>query len=307
MVVQIGYENVENSNIYINNNVLPIGYSTSKVIDKDTYDKLSFPEKSYALLTNIIKEEKNNDSNYDYKVVEEKLNYESTHKHITIEKEEDKYVINSDKEGSMNIKLNKPFKNKILFITFDMEYSESCLIGDTSITINGVKNTLSCKGWTYHNKNYNFEYVISSNEELDELDITFDEGKYIISNIKTYSLDYTNIVDFVESVDEFKINKEETIGDKIVGEINVTENGYFVLTIPYEEKGFLIYVDDKLVEYEKINDTFIGFEIAEGYHEISVIYTSPYLFEGMIISIMGHMIFLPVIYTDLLKRIKKRV
>lgn len=303
--VQIGYKNVKNSNIYVNKNVLPIGYSTSKTISKSMYDELDFPEKSYALLTNVIVENKNTENDYEYKVVEEKLNYDSSYNHLTISKEEGKYIINSDKEGSIELKLDRSFKDKILFITFDMEYAETCLIGDTSITINGVKNTLSCKGWTYHNKNYTFEYAISSNDELDTLNISFEEGKYIISNIKTYSLDYKNITNFVESVDQFKINKEKTKGDKIVGDINVTENGYFVLTIPYEEKGFSIYVDNKLIEYDKINSTFIGFDISEGYHEISIIYTSPYLFEGMIASILGHMLFLPVIYSDLFKKRKE--
>ena len=35
------------------------------------------------------------------------------------------------------------YKDKLLFITFDMEYSQTCLIGDTSITINDVKNIIA--------------------------------------------------------------------------------------------------------------------------------------------------------------------
>ena len=78
-------------------------------------------------------------------------------------------MIESEENGNMTIKLDNPYKEKMLFISFEMNYSESCLIGDTHITINGVTNTLSCRSWTYHNKNYNFEYVISSNEEIDKL------------------------------------------------------------------------------------------------------------------------------------------
>ena len=62
-----------------------------------------------------------------------------------------------------------------------------------------------------------------------------------------------------------------------------------------------------MIEYEKINDIFIGFPINEGYHDIKIIYTSPYLLEGMMISICGYMIFLPIIYNDIFrkKRVKK--
>ena len=135
-----------------------------------------------------------------------------------------------------------------------MNYSESCLIGDTHITINGVTNTLSCRSWTYHNKNYNFEYIISSNEEIDKLFIEFTKGKYEISNIKVYSLDYNNLLKSVKNVDVFNFNKELTKGDEIVGDINVTENGYFKISIPYEKDGFSVYVDNKLTEYELVDN-----------------------------------------------------
>ena len=78
--------------------------------------------------------------------------------------------------------------------------------------------------------------------------------------------------------------------------------GYFILTIPYENKGFHIHVDDKEMEYERINESFIGFKIDEGHHDIKIIYTSPYLLEGLIMSITGYMIFLPVIYSDIFKK-----
>lgn len=299
--VPIGYKNIDNSNVYVNENVLPIGYATTKVMSKDVFDKLDYPERVYAFVTNVIVGEKNGNK-YEERVKKEDLKYKFEYKSLTVENKDNKYTIQSEEDGNIILKLDKSYKDKLLFITFDMEYSESCNVGDTSITINNVKNTLSCKEWTYHNKNYTFNYVISSNDEISELDIKFSKGKYVISNINLHSLDYSYIIDYVDSVDEFMIDKEKTKGDKVVGSINVSENGYFVLSIPYEEKGFTIYVDDKVTPYEKINDTFIGFEINEGFHNIKIIYTSPYLLEGMIISICGYMIFIPIIYNDILKK-----
>ena len=295
----IGYNNVENSNIYINENVLPIGYATTRILDKNTYDSLSYPEKDYALLTNVVIDN-NNKVKYKNEVKEENLKYTETHNNITIEKQDEHYIINSEDNGNLVLELNKKYKDKILFITFDMNYSERCGIGDTSITINDVKNTLSCRTWTYHNKNYKFEYSISNID--NKLNIDFTKGKYDISNIKVYSLDYNKILDFVDSVDVFKINKEKTIGDVIEGEINVNSNGYFVLSIPYEEKGFTIYVDNQITNYEKVDNAFIGLPINEGHHDIKIVYTSPYLFEGMVISILGYMIFIPIIYSDIFKK-----
>jgi len=299
--VPIGYTNINDSNVYVNENVLPIGYATKNIISKNDFEELSYPDKVYSLISSVVVD---NDVEYEYKskIKEENLDYSIELNDVTVKDEINKYVLDSKENGNIKLKLNKPYKNKMLFISFDMGYSQTCLIGDTSIIINGVKNTLSCRGWTYHNKNYGFEYVISSNDEISELFIEFSEGKYEISNIKVYSLDYKHVLDSVSTVDEFKINKELTIGDKIVGDININRNGYFVLSIPYEERGFSIYLDEQLIDYEMVNNAFIGFPINEGHHKIEIIYTAPYLLEGMIVSILGYMIFLPIIYSDFRKR-----
>jgi len=299
-MVPIGYSNIKDSNIYINENVFPIGYSTSDLMSKDDYDELSYPYNMHALISNIIINGET-ESSFKSKVREETIKYTIIDKTVDIEEKDNVYIINSDDNGKLNLKLNKVYDNKILFISFNMNYSESCDVGNTSITINGVKNTLSCKGWTYPNNNYKFDYVISSNDEINELNVEFAKGRYEISDVKVCSLDYSYVLEAIDSVDEFIINKDLTIGDKIVGNINVTENGYFALSIPYD-RGFSIKLDNKEVKYEKVNNAFIGFPINEGSHEITINYISPYLFEGLIISLVGYMIFIPIIYSDYIKK-----
>lgn len=301
----IGYEKIDNSDVYVNNNVYPVAYSTSNIMSYSVYDELPYPDKIEALFKNIIVNEEV-DSAFKSNFVLENIEYEIEKENVMISYEDDMYVINSDDNGNININLNKKYNNKLLLISFDMEYSETCLIGDTYIEINGVKNVLSCKGWTYHNKNYNFQYVISSNEVIDNLFVEFAKGKYVISNISVYSIDYNIFINSVNNVDVFNFDKDLTKGDVIVGDINVTENGYFKISIPYEEKGFSIYVDEKLIEYEKVDTAFIGFPINEGHHNIKIVYTSPYLSVGLTMSICGFMIFLPIIYSDLAKEKKKK-
>ena len=75
-----------------------------------------------------------------------------------------------------------------------MDYQQVCSMteknNDQTITINGITNKLTCKGYEYDNKNYNFSYVISE-KNLTELKIKFSKGRYKISNIKMYTLDNT--------------------------------------------------------------------------------------------------------------------
>ena len=76
-----------------------------------------------------------------------------------------KYTFELSSDEKYSLKRDEKYKDKILIISFDMDYSNKCndskSKGDVSISINGVTNKLTCKGWKYHNKNYSFSYVIS--------------------------------------------------------------------------------------------------------------------------------------------------
>ena len=289
-----GYEKLKD-NIYVNNNVFPIGFSSSKVLNYDTYKKLNYPENAYALVTNIIS--KNGNNEYDNKVEKIDLKYEIINNNLDIEKDKNKYIINSKDNGLINIRIDDKYKDKLLFISFNMDYIEECSNGDTSITINNVKNTLSCDTWIYPNSNNNFKYVVNGN-----LNIEFSKGKYVISNINTYILDYNEILKYKENISEFIIDKEKTKGDIILGNINVKDDGYFIITIPYEEKGFTIKLDNKKIDYEKVNESFIGFKIGKGIHNVEITYKSPYLKEGIVLSSIGFITFIYILYLDIKKR-----
>lgn len=71
------------------------------------------------------------------------------------------------------------------------------------------------------------------------------------------------------------------------------ENSYLFTTIPYD-KGWHIYMDGKEIKYDEIYDTFIGFKIGKGKHNIEFKYTPVGLKEGILISILA--IFISVIY-----------
>ena len=280
---KIGYELIKKENkynIYQNNNVYPIGFATSNLISNNYYQSLLDFDKYELLLRGIIT--KNSDQKIDVFLKETKIDYEVITNNIKINKLDNKYIIDSN-NGEINLKLKQSYKDKIIFISFDMLYSQSCKNGDSIITINGTSNKLTCKTWKYHNLNYKFEYVISSNEVLDNLKIEFSKGHYEIANIKTSVLEYDKIKNVRNDLDDFIFDKDKTKGNKIVGSINVKNDGYFMFSIPYDE-GFNIYVDGIKTPYELVNEAFIGFKITKGHHDIKLIYKAPLAKETIIIS-----------------------
>ena len=286
----IGYRKIKeegNIKLYQNDDVFSLGYASSNLMSEEDYDKLSYPYNVDAILNNTIVSSKV-DNVYQTKVKEISTDiYNIANARI----ENDKYIfdLKDDKDYTIN---RENVKDKLLIIKFKMNYSENCKVGDTSITINGVSNKLTCKGWKYHNKNYDFTYVISPS---DELRINIVKGKYVISDVKLYEMDYNNVKNIRTEHDEFLIDKEQTKGDIIKGSIDVkNDNSYFNLSIPFD-KGYNIYVDGKEVFYEKINKSFIGFKINKGYHNIEIKYTSPGLNVGKILSIVGIILFVVTI------------
>lgn len=300
---QIGYEfqdKIGKISLYKNNNVLPIGYSTSKIINRNKYNDLKYPYSMDVLLNSVVVD-KNIDTAPQSNVEKVKIPIDSNeYDNLNLSEKNGRYEIIADNNSNLKLKLKEPIKNKILIISFNMDFQQSGK-SDTYIIINGVKNKLSAKGCPYPNKNFVFDFVISSNKDIDNLDIFFKKGKYVISGIDTYTLDYDNIKNIAKSVDKFNVDATKVKGDKISGDINVTKDGYFVLTIPYD-KGFNISVDGRKVPYEKVNESFIGFPIKQGYHKINIRYKAPMKSEGVALSAVGAIMFFVIIVYD-----KKRI
>jgi uncharacterized membrane protein YfhO len=296
----IGYELVSgdsNKGVYKNNNVFPLGYASNKLMSKKYFDNLSFPYNLEALLNNVIV---NNDVvdisnsnikpiilNYDY-VIDDNLN---------ISKNNDTVIIDNKKDSNITLKLKEPIKNQILLVSFDILKPMNCKDGDTSITINNITNKLTCKQWLYFNDNYHFKYVISSPDDISDINITINKGYMEIKNIETYVLDYDKVSNLVNNLDPLIIDYKNTKGDKIVGNIKVTNDGYFATTIPYD-KGFTVLLNNKKIKYEEINNAFIGLPIKKGNYKIEIKYQTPGYIIGLCGSLTGLLIYVIIILKE---------
>jgi uncharacterized membrane protein YfhO len=302
--VPIGYDLVSKDNnvgIYKNNDVFPIVYATSNLMNYEEFAKLKYPYKIDALLSNAVVY---NNSNKEIINPIDKVNlqYEATvGSNLEIEKYDEKYVIIAKETDYIYLDLKEEISNQILFIKFDILEAPSCKDGDISISINGVINKLTCKSWMYHNGNYRFEYSISSPLNIKQLEIKFTKGEFNIINLETFLMDYDYIKQAVTKIDAMTFDMKKTKGDKIVGNIEVSEDGYLVTTIPYD-KGFNILLNGKNYDYGKVNDSFIGLPIKKGTYSIEIRYEAPLSKVGLYISTVGFIIFIIIIMVDKKKR-----
>lgn len=288
-----GYElinEIDGNKIYKTDNYLPIAYVNKNLINIDDYHKIKYPESSIALLKSVVVDEK---TNSDVVSPIEKIELDMGDlklENASLKKDGNNYIIEAQKNASGKWSMPIELKEKILFIRFHIAESEKCKNGDTGITIAGIENKLTCKEWKYHNQNYDFDYIIAKNNS-DSLSLDFKKGKYEISNIEAYVMNYKEIENLKDDIDEFIFDKEKTKGDVISGSIEVTTDGYFTTSIPFDEE-FEVVVDGEKREYEKVNETFLGFKLEKGHHDIEIEYHAPYKDKALLLSCFGFILFL---------------
>lgn len=282
-----GYQeirNIGNLKLYKNNNVFPIGFASSNIMSYEDFSKLNKYTKQEALLNVIVADTESN-NNFVPTIKKAKIELQEIFNHQDIITKKSSVFINAQEKITIKYNLPKKYQNKTLYIRFNVKNSRNNQI----IKINNQTKTISKSSHT-------LEYNLSSSDQ-SYLVFTFTEGQYYIDDFEIYSLDYANIENCSKKISPLIIEPNNTKGDKIIGTIDVLQNGYFMITIPYEE-GFQILVDNQQVKYEKVDETYIGFPIKEGLHSIEIKYTVPLKYLTYLLSTLGIISFVVITYFE---------
>ena len=185
----LGYKLIKESdgvNLYLNESALPIMYASDKVMSKREFDSLSYPYTIDALLNYVIV---NTDMEDVYVSNVKKYNkgYSvNNSESIKIDEVDGHYLIDATTKSKLNVKLNEKINDKVVIVRFNMNKAKNGYACSSDITINGIKNALSCKTWKYNNKNTTFEYVFAE-KSIEEFNITFNNSSYDISDVEIYT------------------------------------------------------------------------------------------------------------------------
>lgn len=131
-------------------------------------------------------------------------------------------------------------------------------------------------------------YDLGPVEDGDSLGMTIINNEVYLRDGVDYF--YTFNEDLFNEAIQSLLDKTATITDfkqtSIKATITADANDVVFTSIPFE-KGWTIYVDDKKVDYYELCDAFIGFDISEGTHEITMKFT-PYGFRlGLFLGVIG--------------------
>ena len=146
--IPVGYRKVDkNDNLYVNDDVLPIIYSSSNLMSKTDFEKLFYPYNMEALLKYVIVDE-----NVESTFVSNMENYDGNitfPNNFIYKKNGNDFELALDKKTKVSAKVDGLEEGDILIIKFDLDNVNTCSFGDVSIAINDVVNVLTCKSWIF--------------------------------------------------------------------------------------------------------------------------------------------------------------
>jgi len=274
------YEKVDgrnNINMYESKYAYPVVYKSKNLVSDKTFDAVKFPYNVEMLMHNTVVSEECN-SEYETRIIKYEV--------------EDSYFIEQEEDQEYSIELDEVFKDKILYLTFNIDNTDESFGTKTlELSINGVTNLLNSANGTYYNENTKFEYVIPM-ENTNVLDIKISSGIYPIYGLEMYyqELSYEQY----EEAGNLKFDENE---DTITCTVNAVEGEYLVTSIPYD-KGFSATINGEDAEIEVVNKAFVGLKLKDGKNEVVLNYDSPLLNVGYIISLIGIAAFIWIVIKE---------
>ena len=282
----------EKYNVYENGNALPIAYATDSYITGETYDALSPIEKQEALMQAIVLDhpaeglEQAEIATECYSL--ELIAGETEH----IESDGNKFKV-TENDGSMTFSADIP-ENAEIYLHLD------------GIKIKDPENTMM----TVKRENEDLSYSVGKTTRLSNINyfwpvirdgITFNlgvggagqntitltfatEGKYEYSAIKLYALPMENYTSYAEKLKANALENTYVDSKRIEGDITTERDSMLQFAVPYS-KGFSAYVDGEKVETVRSDVMYLAIPVSAGSHHVELRYATPYLKEGVMITL----------------------
>lgn len=285
--------------IWKNESAAPVIYATNKLITEETYRKMEFPQNQTTLLeTAVLPEGQGTDRAEEVKTTSVFETSKFTlpavdNESLQIIPDDEGYEIIADEAVNIKVDLGLKETEDLLAISFEVENMNPSQ--DMYIKVDKQTNRLTAEQHAYANHNTKFTYLMSLKPGSRQVTIKFGKGHYRIHNMESYAGDGNQLQDTGLYQNPFQIDKSQSKGDRIQGTITASKDSYLITSIPFD-KGFTILVDGKPVTAEVVNTGFLGCEIPEGTHQITILFRAEGFRLGVTVSLLGILMFMGVIY-----------
>lgn len=311
---------------YENENALPLGYTYDSYLPREEYEKLSVTEKQQALLQGVVLEEsslpktkvKFDDQEIQYRLqAGEGCRLEDGKIIVTRENAEVKVIFQGRKDSETYLiaenldyeglsprelvsgeeweKMTPYQQNSLLYEDSQWRYWKESK--EASLTVSAELVEKKMKIFTNKYNAYSGKHDFLCNlgywkTGRRTMTLTFENtGIYSYDRLKVVCQPVKGVEQRTKALGEETLRDVELDTNEIRGNITVSAPKALLLALPYS-KGFKAYVDGRETELKQANTMYMALELSPGSHEIKLVYCTPYLRLGGILSVSGLLLYL---------------
>lgn len=141
-------------------------------------------------------------------------------------------------------------------------------------------------------------------DNLATVTCDFNEGQEgtVTANIYICSDDYYELIH--DELASSQLVTTEVSDGRIRGYIEADQDGTMLTSIPYDT-GWTVKVDGQEVETYPVGEALMGIDLTEGYHEITMDYTAPGLWEGSALTLLSVALYVSTVILENTRRKRK--
>ena len=321
------YKDIEDKRVaaYANENALPLGYTYDKWTSIDDYEKMTLAERQEAMLNGVVVEDstlKKAENTFESHSI-----LKSVEGNSKVEIKDGKIYVKKD-ASYVKLNVEQDFDNSELYLVLtglnfngisekdqytDEEWKALSPIKRAGIEVSDKESDIDDSAdivFTYGNKTAAINYMNHSNiyycgqddyiinmgyikeDSSDKMYITFDKaGVYEFSSIDVVAQPMDSLAEKAAELGKEHLENVEFGTNEIKGSISVSDDKLLAMSVPYS-KGWTAYVDGKKTEIKQANIMFMAIELSKGKHDIRLVYRSPYMYEGAMLSAGGAALFI---------------
>lgn len=196
-------------------------------------------------------------------------------------------LLNSSQKSK--IKKSKLLNGKTKLIQIDLSTSA----GDSTYFKYGTEE------YSYYEDTHDYSIHLQYSEEaLTSVTLTFNNiGIYSFDSIEIICLPMDNYENYISNLKEISFDNEVIGTDTITGSVSLEEEKILCFSVPYSI-GWKAYVDGEEAAIYKANVKNMALVLEAGEHEIKLVYHTPYLKLGALVSLIGFVIFAIIIFNE---------
>ncbi len=285
----------EDKKLYTNNYALPIGVTYDTFSSETQFKGFNPAELPYAMMNSVFLENDNTAANNTLKFSKE-LDFKLEQKQINSVSKDNTITINSDtSNGFVYLKISG-LKYTSLSTAYTNDFH--LFINDKDEFIYPIINENSAWQWKYPRNNYTFSIGFFK-ESINTIKfITF----FDYDDIKIYYIPENVYTDGYNKICAEPLKNVQLGTNTLTGNIDVSSDKVLCINLLHND-GWKAYVDDVETPIYKANGLFLGIKLKTGSHKIRLEYRTPWLNEGIAVSILSYIILITVI---IIKKKKKR-